>query len=916
MNWYPIPPLIGAICVLMIGVFVYSKNRSSIINISFSLFCLFLFVWLISYSLSYLISNVSISAVLCRFACTSVNFLFPTLYLFAAAYLNKIKEEKIWIYVFYAIVIILTPFFIFTKLFLIGTYKYYWGYYSRSGPLHPYAVVISIIIWIKGLSLFFDKEEWLKFSDVEKNKAKYVFAVYIISSLGSLDYIQKYGVEIYPLGWLFAVLFATVSAYAIIRHQLMDIRVAIKRTIVFTLLFVAIYAVLASFTLLMQSGVEKILSTHKFTIASTEPTGSWPSITLFGLKVNIFSIPPFILSLLTLIYGLFVYSKNTKESQNKAYLRFALSLFLWLFFASLAFSARDEKQAIFFCKMVFLGVTFIPITMYDFVAAFLDLKNKNTSIRYLYFIGTLMVVILFSTSLYISDARRFFWGYYPKAGPFHMLDVALFVSLYSYLLFLLYKGMKNYTYSANKRMQIKYVLIAFLVALFAGMDFIPNYGYEIYPFGYLLIFIMFCIISYAIVRHRLLDIEVVVRKTLIFGGLFTVVYAVFGFFALLGQTFFEKFVTQNRWISIIPSVLVVTVMLRPLENFLIGITDRYLFQKKYDYRELIKVFTSEVLTVLELDKLIRLTKERLAEIMKLKSCDIALGGTAEEAELKLPIDVDNKVIGTLLLGKKKSDEAYTQEDIDILQPLTRTLGIAISNAKLFDELVKAQAEVAQKDKMATIGTLAAGMAHEIRNPITTIRNFADYLPERRGDSAFMEKFNKLIPREIDRVEGIARSLLEFSAAEDTDGSEEFAIDEPMRTVIDLLEPQYRTSEIKIVCDHKDRYVIKGSRIQMQDAFFNIMNYALAEMQKGGKISIECLSSEGRMGLSIRAEDLFVADHVIKDVFEPVSGMYKEKRGFGFNLFVAKQLLEKNNAALKIISDKAKGSEFRIEFTNR
>ena len=75
--------------------------------------------------------------------------------------------------------------------------------------------------------------------------------------------------------------------------------------------------------------------------------------------------------------------------------------------------------------------------------------------------------------------------------------------------------------------------------------------------------------------------------------------------------------------------------------------------------------------------------------------------------------VHEKIIGILSLGKKKSDEDYTQDDLDILLPLARTLAIAISNAKLFVELGKTQAEAAQREKMAVIGTLSAGINHEI-----------------------------------------------------------------------------------------------------------------------------------------------------------------------------------------------------------
>ena len=64
--------------------------------------------------------------------------------------------------------------------------------------------------------------------------------------------------------------------------------------------------------------------------------------------------------------------------------------------------------------------------------------------------------------------------------------------------------------------------------------------------------------------------------------------------------------------------------MRRIENFLINVTDKYLFQKKYDYKELLKTFTSEVLTVLNLNKLINLTVDKLTDTIKISSCAVLL----------------------------------------------------------------------------------------------------------------------------------------------------------------------------------------------------------------------------------------------------------------------------------------------------
>lgn len=439
-----------------------------------------------------------------------------------------------------------------------------------------------------------------------------------------------------------------------------------------------------------------------------------------------------------------------------------------------------------------------------------------------------------------------------------------------------------------------------------------------------------------------MEMEVIIKKALVFAGLFAFVYAVFIRIAML------------------PSILIVIFTLKPLEQFLVNITSRFFIQKRYDYKELLKTFTTQVLTVLDLAQLVHLTVDKLVDIIKLDSCGILLfdeykrefsvvascnikgsntisigygtisqfltkkrefllrtelaeAGEDLNAQLLIPLALHNDVIGLLALGKKKSGSPYTQDDFDILLPLAKTLAITISNARLFEDLTRTRANIAQKEKMATIGTLAAGIAHEIRNPLTTIRTFADYLPERYIDRYFIDKFNRLIPQEVDRIDNIAQSLLEFSGNEELTKEEEVDLVNAIRVVLSLLEPQYRFSDVAIDFAVKDKATILANKRQIQDAFFNIMKYIVSETPKNSCISINI--EEGVRGpkVSIKDKGLEIAGYILKELFEPVSKLYREKRGFGFDLFIAKQLLEKNNGAFAISLDKETGTEFIIDF---
>ena len=330
------------------------------------------------------------------------------------------------------------------------------------------------------------------------------------------------------------------------------------------------------------------------------------------MQLNIFSIPPFIASLLTLLLGVFIYRKNRKSAQNIAYALECVSVFVWFLAYSVMFSCKDSKIASIFGKIGYVGVTFIPITFYHFTISLLGIKSQKNILKACYFLGAIFLLLLLATDLYISGVNNYYWGFYTKAGILHPLYLLFFMSLYNWSSILLFKHMRAEHNDIQRRNRIKFVSLAFFIPTFASVDFVPSYGFGIYPFGYLFIFAWLYITAYAIVRHQLMDIEVIIKKTIVFAGLLASVFAML----ILPTLLIQEYVLRNahfggRLLGLAISGVIIILTMRRIETFLINITDKYLFQKKYDYRELLRTFTADVLTIVNLDKLVNLTVDKL-----------------------------------------------------------------------------------------------------------------------------------------------------------------------------------------------------------------------------------------------------------------------------------------------------------------
>jgi two-component system NtrC family sensor kinase len=296
-----------------------------------------------------------------------------------------------------------------------------------------------------------------------------------------------------------------------------------------------------------------------------------------------------------------------------------------------------------------------------------------------------------------------------------------------------------------------------------------------------------------------------------------------------------------------------------------------------------------------------------------------------DAELIIPMVLHSEVMGILTLGKKKSDEDYNQDDLDILLPLARTLAIAISNAKLFDELGKMQAEAAQKEKMAVIGTLSAGINHEICNPLGIARgqceafllNLKDGLYNNKSDQELLCKAKDIMAKvikETDRATAITKKLSGF--AKPSRGEAEFvSIDKEVDDVLGLVGYELKLEKIEIEKRiEKDLPDIFVDKKQLQEVLFNLIRNAGQAIGEKGKITVMAKQYEGRVFIDIKDTGSGIPHDKLKELFNPFFTTKDPGKGTGLGLFIVRQVVEKNGGKIYLKETKVgEGTTFTVEF---
>ncbi len=694
-------------------------------------------------------------------------------------------------------------------------------------------------------------------------------------------------------------------------------------------------------------------------------------------------------SISTFFLACFIISRDFKNKLYAVFALYSLSISLWSFFLFINIYVKNYKVSLFAAHLLHVPATFIPILFVHYVNIFLGDNSKKFHAKWIvcsYIVG-IIITPLTMTNLIVNEvAPKFGLRHYTVAGSnLYYFYVAFWITNAVYGLLRLGSA---YTKSEGaRRNQLRYLFYGSLIGYAGGSDnFLLVYNYAIlpfFPYGDYAIPLYVFSTTYAIIAHKLMDIEVIIRRTAVFTGLFAFVYGVFSIVTVLGQEFFKSRLGWNQWLALVPTVVIITFALRPLETWLTNATERYLFQKKYDYRELLRTFTNEILTVLDLNKLTEQTVAGLIKIIKLESAAVLLldkdtktyrmvaaSGVKEkeiifkendliisylkqtsqhilkdktvdkiegDGELKntfkrlnaricLPIELHDNLIGILSLGMKKSGEDFAQEDIDILNTLVRTEAIAISNAQLFDELSKTQAEAAQREKMAVIGTLAAGINHEICNPLGIVRGQCEMFLLNQRDGFYKQKstedilkissdiMNKVI-NETDRATGITKKLSSFAKPSKQSDLEEVQVEKEVDEVIGLIGHDLKLNNIDIQKDFPSNFpIILADKKQIQEVFFNIIrNAAQAMDKKEGKITVSGSSDNGSAVIRIADNGSGIPQDKIGQIFNPFYTTKAPGKGTGLGLFIVKQVIEKNKGTIALESEVGVGTTFTLRF---
>jgi signal transduction histidine kinase len=224
------------------------------------------------------------------------------------------------------------------------------------------------------------------------------------------------------------------------------------------------------------------------------------------------------------------------------------------------------------------------------------------------------------------------------------------------------------------------------------------------------------------------------------------------------------------------------------------------------------------------------------------------------------------------------------------------------------ELEESQAQVLHQEKMAAFGLLAAGIAHEVGNPLTSISSVVQVLERRDPDAYTREKLG-LVTGQLARIQGTLRELVTFSRpASDQRGrvSVREVIDEALG-----IAKFYKGGKNRVIAATApaDLPPLVGVRDQFVQVVFNLVLNAIDATGKGGRIEVGAVADGGQVVLTVADDGGGIDPAHRARLFRPY--FTTKKHGTGLGLFVIRRIVEAHGGAVSVESEPGKGATFRV-----
>lgn len=680
------------------------------------------------------------------------------------------------------------------------------------------------------------------------------------------------------------------------------------------------------------------------------------------------------------LLAIVVYGKNRQRAIGGWFGGVFLIMAFWSFGFSRYFVPLASEPAIFWAKLTLTGTILIGPFYLQGILSLLEMQ-RPVVVAVSFVCAGCLLALLWTGNVVATEVHSvaYFDHYIKYVSWSYPLVVLQNVLWTAWAIVLQIKSLGKLR--AYKRNQVTYFLIATAITFGStSLIIIPmEYGLRIPPFPITFLPINFALLAYVLSKARLLEINLAIGRALVYGGTLAAVFLLTLATIGLANQYDPQFLDASQTFFIIGLILVVSSVLAfalPRYASRVGqALEHKLFGGRYRYHQALSELTTEVASMPSPEELLQTIVDRIVEHMKVPramvfmqedvSTDYVARARAslqsangdpplladsteviqwlrqhkrslvkEEAQFReaparaakiaeeldrigaslcVPMILDGQLVGALAVENKLSGDMFVDRDLKLLETLCGEAALAVRYRKFEQQMF-------QTSKLTSLGTLAAGIAHEIRNPLSSIKTFVQLLPSRSNDPEFQAEFSKLVSTDVDRITKIVENVLSFARSSTITVSEQ-RIEQILEDALELIHSKLKYKKVEVVKHYGKPPVVKGDKDQLSQVFVNVLlNAVEAVPDEGGRIKITCSTSllesprqrrrrTPHLTVEIADNGPGIPEKIKGRLFDPF--FTTKPQGTGLGLAITYKIVEVHDGFINVLSTEGQGAAFQV-----
>lgn len=261
-----------------------------------------------------------------------------------------------------------------------------------------------------------------------------------------------------------------------------------------------------------------------------------------------------------------------------------------------------------------------------------------------------------------------------------------------------------------------------------------------------------------------------------------------------------------------------------------------------------------------------------------------------------------------------TDGATARSIISTVSPLRDKTGAVLGGVTVFSDLTPLQElehERRRAEKLNYFESLASGLAHEIKNPLVSIKTFVQLIPLRLGDSRWLEDFGRLVEREIDRIERLLNRLATLGRAS-ARPQRRLDLRVPIREALELVHPALAAKRLTVTARLGEwEEPVLGDQDELTQLVHNLLINALEHTPVGGAVSLELSARDRQVTLAVADSGPGIRPEHLERVFDPF--FTTRRHGTGLGLAICMGIAAGHRARIRVTNNPTHGATFTVEF---